>query len=141
MKSGHDEFEDSLTDLEIEKLVESLGQEIRPYSSLRPAILSSIKRVTIDQIAHRKLSSFAITILLLIPMQPDIEQVSSKWRDANFFQPLRRVEEEIYLNKKVESDSTNWAAHDRFFKWRKNHVEQFARVMRGTQQKASPMTP
>ena len=141
MKSDRDDIDQPLSDCKIESLIESLQHEIYPTSSLRAKIISDIKQFASNQIASRKLCSFAITLLLLISVQPGIKKVSSNWRDATFFQPLRQVEEEVRRSKDGEPDSKNWSAHDTFYLWRKNHIDQFSRIMPELNHETFMITP
>ena len=59
-------YDSDMADREIEELIDSIRYDIQPSVNLRPSIIEQLKSYVSDRMAERKLSGFAITLVLLI---------------------------------------------------------------------------
>lgn len=120
---------DFQSDFQIEQVIETLQYEIYPSSSLRPKIISYVKKVAYKRVLDQKFGGFTITLLLLFSIQLNLNNASLRWREATFFMPLKQLKMHIRTQTQNKAEATNWSTHDFFWQWRKKQGDQFARVI------------
>ncbi len=119
-------YDSDMADREIEELIDSIRYDIQPSVNLRPSIIEQLKSYVSDRMAERKLSGFAITLVLLIAIHPQIWNMAANWRNLVSLGQSKEVETLAIQFARQGPDAASWSIHDSFQAWRKN---QFTRLV------------
>ena len=119
-------YDSDMADRAIEELIDSIRYDIQPSVNLRPSIIEQLKSYVRDRMAERKLSGFAITLVLLIAIHPQIWNMADNWRNLVSLGQPKEVETLAIQFGRKGPDAASWSIHDSFQAWRKN---QFTRLV------------
>ena len=119
-------YDSDMADRAIEELIVSIRYDIQPSVNLRPSIIEQLKSYVRDRMAERKLSGFAITLVLLIAIHPQIWNMADNWRNLVSLGQSKEVETLAIQFARQGPDAASWSIHDSFQAWRKN---QFTRLV------------